>query len=75
MNVKTFIVCVVVVALAGCAGNPLKPPRPNGMRFPVNVTPPAVVQTDSSAVAASTAAPPVIPRKPLTQDTKGAHHD
>lgn len=42
MKLQSLIFCVLVVSLAGCAGNPLKPDRPDGKRIPVNVTPPPV---------------------------------
>lgn len=49
-----YVFCVLVVALAGCAGNPLKPDRPDGKRVPVNVTPPPVYVPAAPAATAPT---------------------
>lgn len=60
MKLQSFL-CVLLVALAGCAGNPLKPDRPDGKRVPVNVTPPPVYIPSAQEAAA-----------PITDDNNAA---
>lgn len=67
-----FVVCVFssLCLLVGCTSNPLKPPRPDGKRVAINLTPPPAIDGDDTPAAIM---PAVLPA--TAQPRHGGSHE